>query len=154
MHNSINIANKFIELCKAAEDGYMTPMKLLKLTYIAHGWMLALYDLPLISEYARAWQYGPVIPELYNEIKKYGDQPVNQLIPIVDDTPFNSQENDLINEVYKKYGTKYTGLYLSNLTNVKTSPWDTTWKRDPSGNAIIPNDLIQSYYKKLAGREQ
>jgi uncharacterized phage-associated protein len=68
-HNPIAIANYFIELAK-----FITPMKLQKLVYFAHGWCLALADKPLINEKIEAWQYGPVVSSLYREFKKYGNE--------------------------------------------------------------------------------
>jgi uncharacterized phage-associated protein len=58
------IANYFI--ARAAADGKrLTPLQLIKLVYIAHGWYLGLTGEPLINEPPEAWQYGPVIPSLY-----------------------------------------------------------------------------------------
>lgn len=41
------VANYFID--KAEEDLIfdLTPLKLMKLVYISHGWCLAIYDVPL-----------------------------------------------------------------------------------------------------------
>jgi antitoxin SocA-like protein len=65
------VANEFIRLAEA--DGRaLTPLQVIKLAYIAHGWMLALYQRPLISDSIEAWKYGPVIPTLYHALKKYG----------------------------------------------------------------------------------
>ena len=49
-----------------------TPMHVLKLTYLCHGWMLGIYDHALINEPVEAWQYGPVVPSLYHKYKKFG----------------------------------------------------------------------------------
>ena len=52
----------------------LTPMQVLKLVYISHGWMLGLLDQPLVAEAIEAWrgvalrprsaQRLPEIPEL------------------------------------------------------------------------------------------
>ena len=78
MHSSIRIAVETLELAKNPHYKEITTMQLLKLVYIAHGWMLGLYDLPLISDEV-AWLYGPVIPNLYKEIKSYGGGPVESI---------------------------------------------------------------------------
>ena len=75
MFSSISIANKLIEI--AESDGkFLTPMKLLKLAYICHGWMLALHDRPLIFDEIHAWKYGPIIPKLYQKIQKHRNDPI------------------------------------------------------------------------------
>ena len=53
------VANEFIRLAKADCKSF-TPSQLMKLAYIAHGWMLALYQRPLITDRIEAWKYGPV----------------------------------------------------------------------------------------------
>lgn len=59
MYNPITIANYFIK--KYQEDDKLTPMKLIKLTYIAYGWYLALRNgEKLVSEKPQAWDLGPI----------------------------------------------------------------------------------------------
>ena len=65
------VANELIELAKQ-EGRAFTPLQLLKLVYIAHGWMLGLRQKPLIRDRIEAWKYGPVIPALYHDLKRYG----------------------------------------------------------------------------------
>lgn len=81
MHNPLAIANYFIELAKN-DDNLVSPMKLQKLVYFAHGWCLALADKPLINEKVEAWQYGPVVGSLYREFKKYGNEGITS--PVVE----------------------------------------------------------------------
>ena len=54
------VANKFLELGERDGVSDITPMKLLKLVYIAHGWHLALSEgkKPLVNEASEAWKYG------------------------------------------------------------------------------------------------
>jgi uncharacterized phage-associated protein len=56
MHSSINVAKWFVD--KAAKEGKtLTPLQLMKLVYIAHGWMLGTYGRPLIKDRIEAWKY-------------------------------------------------------------------------------------------------
>ena len=78
MEHPIAIANYFIK--KPFEDGTeLTPMKLLKLVYAAHGWHLDLAGEPLIGERVEPWKYGPVVPSAYDEFKDYGDRNITKL---------------------------------------------------------------------------
>jgi uncharacterized phage-associated protein len=72
------VANYFLELGNA-EAHPITPMAIQKFVYFAHGWMLAVYGRQLITQRVEAWDFGPVIRELYNEFKKFGDQPITEL---------------------------------------------------------------------------
>ena len=70
-YSTQDIANYFLQ--KGEKDPTMTPMKLIKLVYIAHGWNLGLTGKPLVSEDAEAWKYGPVFPSLYNKYRGFKD---------------------------------------------------------------------------------
>jgi uncharacterized phage-associated protein len=72
------IANYFITHRKQWED--LTPMKLQKLVYFAHGWHLALKDQPPIDEEIQAWEYGPVIERLYKSLRHYGNTQITEPI--------------------------------------------------------------------------
>ena len=57
MFESLTVADGFLELSRERHRA-LTPMQLLKLVYIAHGWRLGLYGKPLIRDEIQAWQYG------------------------------------------------------------------------------------------------
>lgn len=59
-------------------------------------------------------------------------------------------EEDLINQVFNIYGAR-DGIYLSTLTHEKGTPWDACYE-EGVGGVKIPNDLIESHYRKLALR--
>lgn len=143
-YSSIKVANAFRDL----SGGNLTPLQLIKLVYIAHGWSLAIYDRSLINEDVRAWQYGPVIPQLYNAIKKYRAEPVKDIIPGDNDKkPISEEDRQLISVIYEKYGN-YSGGQLSTLTHKPHSPWSQTWN-EHGENQIIQSNVISEHYKKL-----
>jgi len=145
MYSSLYIANKFIDIAK--EKGkYLTPMQLIKLVYIAHGWSMALNDKELLAEDVIAWKYGPVIPELYREVKSYRASNITNKIKVSDELEIKTEDIDLIKEVYEKYG-KFDGLQLSAITHKKGSPWSKTWEKTPG--EVIPDTDIGNYYKQL-----
>jgi uncharacterized phage-associated protein len=147
MHDSRQIANEVLKVAEAHANP-VTPMQLLKLVYIAHGWSLGLYGRPLISDEIQAWQYGPVIPRLYNALKDFRDQPVRGPLPTTDGEPLSDSERKLIRQVFEIYGSK-SGPALSRLTHAKDSPWAQTYEQDTFG-IRIPNDIIEDHYQRLA----
>jgi uncharacterized phage-associated protein len=150
MRDSRTVANRFIALANSKGDA-LTPMQLLKLVYMAHGWMLGLIGRPLIKEEVEAWQYGPVIPELYNAIRHYKSQPVSAPIAGVDGY-LDADEMHIIDQVYQIYGQR-SGPALSRLTHQPDSPWAKVYQRGSFG-LEIPNDLIEDHYSMLAKRAQ
>ena len=124
-----------------------TPMHILKLVYLAHGWMLALHGMPLINEPAEAWTYGPVIPSLYHRFKSFGGQPI--IVVPHDNTDFlDPRQAKLIHEVNVAY-KGFEPWALSTVTHEKDTPWDIVRRRYGLG-AIIPNDIIRRHYEQLA----
>jgi uncharacterized phage-associated protein len=151
-YSAIKIANEFIRLAREAEPPrLLTPLQLIKLVYIAHGFSLVYLTDPLLSEPPQAWQYGPVVPSLYHAVKQYGSNPITA--PIEGDTDpqeLSPQAGGLIAAVYRAYG-HLSGIQLSNMTHQENTPWSTVWNRSGK-NALIPNDMIQMHYRELAGR--
>jgi uncharacterized phage-associated protein len=146
-NSAIAVANAFIELAKK-EGKQLTNMQLQKLVYVAHGWCLALLRKPLFYNDVKAWAWGPVIPKLYNRLKKYGKGVVTDTIP-TDEPLIDSHTEDmsLIQGVWDAY-KNFDGLQLSAMTHTEGSPWDMTWKSIRYGK--ISDELIAEHYRQLA----
>lgn len=145
MHSSLVIARRLLELAQDAGK-QLTPMQLLKLVYICHGFHLAHYGRPLTKDIAEAWKYGPVIPELYAAISKFRSNPVLDInVPRSQESEIDPQEDNLIEAVYEKY-QDLTGMQLSSLTHAKDTPWSQTYGQ---GFEDISNDLIQEHYREM-----
>lgn len=156
---TIAVANYFIG--KAHESGdEITPMKLVKLVYIAHGWLLGLTGQRLIGEQVQAWKFGPVVASVYHDFKHYGRSAIDRqkmwlapngetTIPTVKDPVIT----DFLDQIWAIYG-KYNGLQLSDLTHRPNTPWQIAW--DQGGHAVrgapIPDELIRKHYEELAAR--
>ncbi len=158
MENSLAIANYFIN--KANSSGAeITPMKVVKLVYIANGWYLGLVGQPLINEPVEAWKYGPVVPSVYHEFKKFGGKQVTdpaQILSGHDDTQFELQDRGFekfLDKIWEVYGI-HDGIYLSAITHKPGTPWYVTWNKygNMQRHAEIPTELISSHYKQLASR--
>lgn len=157
-HPSRAIANYFIDV--ASNSGGVSPMKLQKLVYFAHGWHFALYDEALLDEQIEAWQYGPVISTLYHEFKDYGNRPITRMATqfVIGEgeyrivTPTIPDDADLkafLDRIWEVYGD-YTAIQLSNMTHEEGTPWDTVWGEHgvPRGTDI-PSECIKEYFVSL-----
>lgn len=150
-HDSRSIANRLIERAYG-EDSPFTPLQVIKLVYFCHGWMLGLYERPLIIHPVMAWRYGPVVAEVYHSIKQYGSTPIDEQIYNIEPWNGDEKEEDVIEQVYLKYG-QLDGISLSRLTHAPGTPWDHIWNAGANG-AVIPNSLIQQHYALLALRHE
>lgn len=151
MHDSSTIANLFLSLAENAGDT-VTPMQLQKLVYLAHGWNLGLYGTPLIRDEVQAWQYGPVIPSLYQKTREFRSNPVKGPLSGADDRLLTPRDRDIVQQVYRIYGRR-SGPELSRLTHEPGSPWDATYQPGRFG-LVISNDLVEDFYSTLAQRRQ
>lgn len=141
------VANRFLELART--DGRsLTPMQVLKLVYLAHGWMLGLYSEPLLRREDRieAWMYGPVIPSLYDDMRQFGRNPVTGWLRLPDASQLNAREQDIVDQTYNIYGNR-SGISLSALTHEAGSPWDQFYTPEDFGQ-VIPNEVIMEYYRR------
>jgi uncharacterized phage-associated protein len=139
MYDSKNIAEYFILLANNEDDGNITNLKLQKLLYYAQGLYLALYDIPLFSENIMAWQYGPVVPEIYHEYKKHSRNPL-EVSSDFNPSLIDADVTSFLDEVYSVYG-QYTGAVLVTLTH-QESPW-----KDTPINGIISHELMKDFFK-------
>lgn len=161
------IANEFLK--RSGRDGKpVTPMQLQKLVFLAHGWNLGVNEEPLINEEIEAWDYGPVVPSLFHEFKRFGGSPITKLAyepvavaagstsPELDfdsDAPFLPDDDnataELIDWIWEEYGTQ-SGWQLSVLTHKPGAPWKSTVQSHRGvRNPVIADDLIRDHYTQL-----
>ena len=145
MKSSQTIAHEFLRLAREAGES-LTLMQVLKLVYIAHGWMLALHRRPMVKDEIQAWQYGPVIPGLYDVVRKFRGGPVEEVAPAAGEK-LDGREKEVVRRVFDRYG-RLNGLELSSLTHTENTPWDLTYNGRNFGE-VIPDDLIQAHYARL-----
>lgn len=141
IYDARHIANWFIE--RAQKDGrVLSIMSLLKLTYIAHGWHLEMRGRPLFSNTIQAWQYGPVVPEVYNAYRWQGKDIGAPIAAFAQDIA--AEDRALLEQIYDIYGS-LEAFQLSDLTHIPGGPWDITTKAG-GYYAPIPNELIRQHY--------
>ncbi|MFY1028345.1 Panacea domain-containing protein [Actinobacillus seminis] len=144
-YKSLAVANYLLDKAINNNDT-LTPMQLIKLAYIAHGWMLGKHGAALLLEPVEAWQYGPVIPSIYQAVRYYKSAPVQSIEGYSKYAPiqFTDEEKAVMDDVYQKYA-KYDGIVLSNATHQPQSPWSQVPVSYPA--LPISNDLIEHFYR-------
>lgn len=151
-YSAIAVANEFIERHERGELCDLTPMKLQKLLFYTQSWHLKLHNgTPLLDDLFARWKYGPVIPSLYHELKKYGSCSIREPIRIIQEkneslvavTPgiqkSDIQAHRLISKIIEVYGG-YTGTELSNMTHSPNAAWS---KGDADGGPISFREMAE-----------
>lgn len=138
-YNVLDIANKILVKGASSEEGELiSNLKLQKLLYYMQGFHLAVFNEPLFEEDLYAWQYGPVVPEIYHRFKGFnnsGIEPTQEAITLT-----GEREEELFNDVFSVYGD-YSAIGLMNLTHQERP-----WRSAPQGG-IIDKDEMKSFFK-------
>lgn len=154
MISALVIASRFIQL--GIESGKpVTPMKLQKLIYLAHGIHLARYGKSLIVENIEAWAYGPVVPKVYDFFKSWGNQPIVDNVEfrlsvgghILDSNLdiFTDELDETINYAWG-IAKDLSGIQLSNWSHSVGSPWEQSYTVE-NRNQPIDNGMIGDYFR-------
>lgn len=141
----MTVADDILRVAKA-QGRTLTPLQLMKLTYIAHGYALGSGVGDLFNARIEAWKYGPVIPDLYHTTKIYGRDPI-PLEKVWDGRALQGAAAEIVDTVMDKYG-QLSGIALSNLTHRAGTPWSQAYQDGVLG-VEIPDDKIAAHYRAL-----
>jgi uncharacterized phage-associated protein len=146
MYDVIDIADEILRIAKRREKS-LTPLQLMKLVYISHGWSLGLDRGDLFSNRIEAWKYGPVIPDLYRATKSYGRDPIPLDKIDLRAMSVDTATSAFLEKVFEKYG-HLSWYQLSQLTHRAGTPWQQVYDPLEMGTEI-PDGIIREHYKGL-----
>lgn len=144
-HPALTVANYFVQ--KGLDEGKpLSPMKVQKLVYIAHGWFLAINEQPLIEDKIGAWPFGPVIGSIYKEFAEFARSKITRLAESshYDANGLDIATKQFLDRIWKKYGA-FSATKLSAMTHLPGTPWSETYESGKSNT--IDNTVIARYYK-------
>ena len=106
------------------------------------GFFIAVFDEKLFDNEIEAWQYGPVVREVYNHFKDFG---AGAITLKEDDkiVELPEEKNELFKEVMNEYG-QFSAIKLMNMTHSEL-PWKKIFHENPQGE--IPYELLKEYFK-------
>ena len=118
-------------------------LKLQKLLYYCQGVHLARTDGIIFEDKIEAWQYGPVVPNVYHKYKGFGFDIIKE--DIQNEVNLVEEEIETIDMVLDYYG-QFSGLELVSKTHSE-DPWKEAYK--PNENNEITIDSIKKYFKEM-----
>ena len=125
-------------------DWQLTNLELQKVLYVAHMVHLGRTGDPLVNEEFEAWDYGPVLPDVYRVAAMFGRDPVQRILgamPVAADT----SERRTIQEV-STYLAKFSASQLVGITHWSRGAWASVY-RPGSRHIRIPNAEVAREFK-------
>lgn len=148
MFKATTIANEIVRQCH--KNGFdVSNLKLQKLLYFVQAYSLAEFDEPIFSQKIEAWEYGPVIPEVYQYFKIYGPNPIpeNHYFSRIDQSERSSLTSNAktsVSEILKQLGS-LDAFELVKISHEDGSPWHQVYNAKVSG-IEISRQSIKDYY--------
>lgn len=136
-YKALDIANKIISKTDLEHGDTISNLKLQKMMYYQQGFHLAYFGTPLFDEDIVAWQYGPVVPSVYQEYKSFES---NSISTSKEGISLSDDEEELFNNVYEEY-SQFSAVALMKMTH-EESPWKTT-----EINSVISRDKMAAFFK-------
>ena len=133
----------------------ITHLQLQKLVYISYGFYIARTNNKLFNERIEAWPYGPVVPELYHEFKRFESFPIRNWsanhnystgkfeFPLVREDDYDSLT--VLEFTWVRYGG-LSANRLVDITHAAGTPWRVTIDQN---RTQITDDLIREHFNKI-----
>lgn len=139
-------------LCKKS-NWSLSNLQLQKLLYIGHMFHLGKEGTPLISEEFEAWDYGPVQPNLYHEVKVYGAAPVKNLFHPAKDLSADSSEKAILDNVYDQLSHR-SSAWLVTVTHWDKGAWSKYYKPGSKGVRIPNSEIVNEFQARVDAAKQ
>ena len=135
---ALDVAKYIVDYCTRSN----MPVSNLKLQKILYYLWIDYYNAKneaLFIENICAWQFGPVVPDVYYEFCSYAGTPISKKYDELELSNLN------IVDILNKMIDKYIGISPTELVNMSHEigrPWDRIYKNGLGYREIIPFDLI------------
>ena len=141
MYSALSIARYVIGYCKQ-QGYYVSNLKLQKILYFIQAEFLVTLGNPCFWEEIQAWAFGPVVPEVYQEYKKFGssnifiDYNINNIME-------SKKHEDLVKGIVDQCDN-YSASDLVRFTH-NQSPWLNAYQK--YHNNPIRNEDIKEFFE-------
>ena len=125
----------------------ITNLKLQKILYFLDMTYLVNTRVKLIDdEFFEAWQYGPVIRNVYDKYSSYAASPIETMQKFDEELPANYKVN-ILNKIARLSNTRAWDLV--EISHKKGSPWDVTYNNGLGNHNIIENSLLEQHANSI-----
>ncbi|HVP84060.1 MAG TPA: type II toxin-antitoxin system antitoxin SocA domain-containing protein [Rhizomicrobium sp.] len=133
-------------------------MHINKIIYFAHGHFLSGKKMALVDQPFEAWEYGPVIQDLYHRFKRFGKDAITERAMILDKArgtyivarcKLADEDVGFLNALIDFY-IRIPASRLSDMSHEPGGPWDRVWNYEGKSNPgmFISDSLIVDWFSK------
>ena len=141
MYTVDDVAEYIIMRCNQM-DKNISNLKLQKVLYFVQAEFLVAKDQPCFSERIEAWDFGPVVPSVYQKYKVYG----SANIPFMGEDCshlFSIEDKTLVDGIVDQCA-KYSASTLVQITHLQ-APWQNAYG---ARNNVITPESINRFFKE------
>ena len=148
MYRAISVAHYIVEYCNSIGRG-ISNLKLQKILYFVQAEFLVSTadNSPCFSDAIEAWDFGPVVPNVYRQYKIYGSAmiPSNPNDEFLDFYESIKPEHKKMIESIVDEAANLTAYDLVQITHNQT-PWKVAYRK--GWNREITNQSLLNYFKE------
>jgi len=123
-----------------------TPLKLQKLLFYCYAYHLVMVGQRLFTEKVVAWQWGPVVSEVYEAYKHFDSlETIEEAFDAQAECPLSARSLEVISSVLEVYG-ELSGMDLMQRTHSQ-APWIEAWEQGKG--TVLDDEIIKAYYKQF-----
>ena len=137
MYSALNIAKYIIDKCTKDRDP-ISNLQLQKILYYIQREFLQ-QGAMAFSEDIVAWQFGPVVPEVYKQYCGFGALPIRMRYVVT----IQSSDKNIINPIIEKKRILNPWDMVSD-THSSGKAWDLIYRGGLGDHQIIPRELIRN----------
>lgn len=139
------IAHYIVNECSQREHP-VSNLKLQKMLYFAWIEYFKSTHRCLFNERIEAWQFGPVVPLIYDEYCAYGGLDIDKRYTDLDDIA--PSDTAILDEIISKYSAISVSRLVS-MTHEPGKPWNKVFSASGCRRERIPFDLIEELECKV-----
>ena len=143
MYRALSVARYIIERCNS-QNLVISNLKLQKILYFVQAEFLVVRNRPCFAEEIEAWDFGPVVPEVYQEYKIFGGANIPVIGRTLRPTIVSRDDQELINGIVDECA-RYSASALVDITH-RQFPWKDAYRRGHSN--VISKRSIQEYFEE------
>lgn len=141
MYRALSVSSYIIERCHS-QNRTISNLKLQKILYFVQAEFLVSRNQPCFVEQIEAWDFGPVVPEVYQHYKVFGSSNIPLIGKTENTLVISKADQELINEIVDEC-SRYSASALVEITH-NQSPWSDAYAF--GRNSVISQESIREYF--------